>query len=131
MLVEAVIPLRVKTAGQWRFLEPGKPFEFADDQAVKLLAKMPDKVRQVTPDKDEAIVIDPASPMARPIYWESMDGTWHGPVKPEYLGRTGTVPNERFWVIVNDEGNIRWIWADLLRSHQAFSNSRCRQVGVR
>src|SRR5262245_39018637 len=49
MLVEAVIPLRVKSAGRWRFLEPGKPVELADNQALKLLSKVPGKVRQVSP----------------------------------------------------------------------------------
>ena len=46
MLVEAVIPVRVKSGGQWRILEPGKPIELADDQATKLLSKVPDKVRR-------------------------------------------------------------------------------------
>ena len=49
MLVEAIIPLRVKMSGQWLLLEPGKPVEFADDQAAKLLSRVPDKVRQVSP----------------------------------------------------------------------------------
>ncbi len=71
-------------------------------------------------DAGEDIAIEPASPTARPIYWEGMDGTWHGPVKPEYLGRTGKGRSEQFWVVVNDKGIIRWIWAELLRSRRAF-----------
>jgi len=66
------------------------------------------------------VVVEPASPTAKPIYWEAMDGTWHGPVRPEYLGRTGRSHNEQFWIIVSYSGAFRWIWADLLRSHQAF-----------
>lgn len=66
------------------------------------------------------VIIEPSLPGAKPIYWESMDGTWHGPVKPEYLGRTGKGSNEQFWVIVNHKGTFRWIWTDLLRSRQAF-----------
>jgi hypothetical protein len=38
----------------------------------------------------EDIAVEPASATANPIYWEATDGTWHGPVKPEYLGRTGS-----------------------------------------
>jgi hypothetical protein len=65
-------------------------------------------------------------PTARPIYWQDMDGTWHGPVTPEYLGRSGSGHSERFWVIVHDEGIIRWIWSDLLRSRQAFESEQGR-----
>jgi hypothetical protein len=70
------------------------------------------------------IAIEPASSTARPIYWETMDGAWHGPVKPEYLGRTGSGENEVFWVIVTHNGIMRWIWSDLLRSRQAFQNQK-------
>lgn len=66
------------------------------------------------------LIVEPASSMASPIYWEAMDGTWHGPVKPEYLGRTGRGDGERFWVIVSYRGTVQWIWSDLLRSRQAY-----------
>jgi hypothetical protein len=75
---------------------------------------------------DPEVVIEPASPTARPVYWESEDGTWHGPVKPEYLGRTGSGDKEQFWVIVSYKGTVRWIWSDLLRSRQVFDTQRRR-----
>jgi hypothetical protein len=75
------------------------------------------------------IEVEPASPMARPIYWEAMDGEWHGPVYPEYLGRTGTGSNEQFWVIVNHNGAIRWVLADLLRSCEAFREHERKRTG--
>lgn len=128
MLVEAVIPVRVKAAGLWRLLEPGKPVEFADEQAAKLISKVPNKVRQVLPNREEPIEIQPAAPTARPIYWESMDGTWHGPVKPEFLGRTGSGDREQFWVIVTYKGGIRWVCADLLRSRKAFECQEGREI---
>jgi len=70
--------------------------------------------------RSDDIIIEPASPTARSIYWEAVDGNWHGPVQPEYLGRTGKGRSEQFWVVVNDKGIIRWIWTELLRSRQAF-----------
>ena len=70
------------------------------------------------------VTIEPASPTARPIYWKAMDGTWHGPVKPECLGRTGTGDKELFWVIVTYQKTVRWIRSDLLRSRQAFEAQR-------
>lgn len=90
-------------------------------RAQQILAQGKPRLTQSSvpsPTPKETIAIEPASPTARPIYWESMDGTWHGPAKPEYLGRTGLGQNERFWVIVIYQESIRWIWADLLRSRQ-------------
>jgi hypothetical protein len=66
------------------------------------------------------ITVEPASAMARSIYWEAMDGTWHGPVKPEYLGRTGSREAERFWVVVTCRGKMWWIRTDQLRSKNEF-----------
>ena len=70
-------------------------------------------------------VVEPASPTARFVYWEDEYGDWHGPVRPDYLGRTKIGIEEKFWVIVNYKGTIRWIWAELLRSRQAFSGRQC------
>ena len=120
MLIEARAPLRIRLPERELFLVPGQQVDLPDKHALQLLEKVGTKVRRLSPDTDEAIVIEPASPAARLIYWESTEGTWHGPVKPEYLGRTGSGPNEQFWVIVNHKGSIWWIWADLLRSRQAF-----------
>ena len=74
--------------------------------------------------RSDDIVLEPASPTARPVYWESREGTWHGPVKPEYLGKTGTGDKEVFWVVVCYNKTVQWIRSDLLRSRQAFEAQR-------
>lgn len=65
-------------------------------------------------------IVEPASRTARMVYWEDPVGNWHGPVQPEYLGRTKVGSDERFWIIVEYKGTMRWIWAESLRSRQAF-----------
>lgn len=69
-----------------------------------------------SPPASKGIQIEPATPNARPIYWETGDGRILGPAVPEFLGRDG----DTFWVSVTFEGQIRWINADRLRSKQAF-----------
>ncbi len=121
MIIEAIAkPLNYRWPGGEIRLEPGQPVHLPDDRALRLLERAGEKVRRVVPELDPPITADPASPVTPPIYWESVDGQWHGPVKPEYLGRTGSGASERFWVIVTYRGATRWIQADLLRSRRAF-----------
>lgn len=120
MLIEALAPLRLRLPERDLALRPGEPVELPDNQARRLMEKAGGKVRQVVRDAYGPLEMQAASPTARPIYWESTDGTWHGPVKPEYLGRSGLGDSERFWVTVTYQDSILWICADLLRSRQAF-----------
>jgi len=111
------IKYRLKS-GEEVTLRPGVPTELPGPAATQLLRKARDKVRLVdrgSAIQPDGVLIESAVPNARPVFWESKDGTWHGPAKPEYLGRTGRALNERFWVIVSYKGAIWWIWADLLR----------------
>lgn len=61
-------------------------------------------------------VIEPATPNAKPIYWETGDGHILGPAIPEFLGRDG----ETFWIVTTFENGTWWINADRLRSKKAF-----------
>jgi hypothetical protein len=124
LLIEALTSLCIRLPDREVSLIPGQRVDLSNEHGHRLLEKVGNKVRRLSsPDSDESIVIEPASPTARPIYWEAMDGTWHGPVKPEFLGRTLSGHKERFWVIVTYNGNIRWIWSDLLRTVQASEGS--------
>jgi hypothetical protein len=120
LLIEALTPLRLVLPERELSLIPGHPVDLPDKQARRLLDMAGEKVRQVVPD----VVIEPAYPTAHPIYWEAMDRTWHGPVKPEYLGRTGSRHEERFWVIVSYRGTIRWIRSDMFRSRDAAERAQ-------
>ena len=121
MLIEALAPLRIRLPERELSLVPGQPVDLPDKHARRLLEKAGTKVRRIPPNPDGPIVVERTLPTARPIYWQDMDGTWHGPVTPEYLGRTGSGTGSKFWVIVNYRGTIRWILSDLLRSLQTMS----------
>jgi hypothetical protein len=69
-----------------------------------------------SPPASKGIQIEPATPNARVIYWETGKGQILGPAIPEYLARD----RETFWVVTTFEGKIRWINADMLRSKRAF-----------
>ena len=62
------------------------------------------------------IIIEPAAPNARPIYWETADGRILGPAVPEFLARSG----DTFWIVTTFEGQPRWVNSDRLRSRTAF-----------
>lgn len=87
------------------------------------MGKYLDKIRQPEP-VGKHVTIEPAHPTARPVYWESMDGTWHGPAVPESLALVGEGETATFWVVVTSQGGCRWIRSDLLRSRQAYEGHR-------
>ena len=127
MTIEAVTAITIRFGDQLHRLKPGETVDLPSDKACLLLEGAPNKVRLVEGESaihPGGVVTASAAPNASPVFWESVDRTWHGPVKPEFLGRTGSGHNERFWVIVRDNGTFRWIWADLLRSQQTFSSLR-------
>jgi hypothetical protein len=68
----------------------------------------------------ETIVIEPAAENPRPVYWERADLSIVGPGRPEFLAKVGTGAMERFWVIVEFQGQPAWVSSDRLRSRKAF-----------
>jgi len=66
------------------------------------------------------VVIEPAAPNARLIYWERATGIV-GPAQPEFLVMVGSGPTASFWVVVQFEGLPIWINSTVLRSQQAFA----------
>ncbi|MDZ4733662.1 MAG: hypothetical protein SGJ16_08760 [Nitrospirota bacterium] len=107
-------------------LAPGHPVELPDDRAARLLAKAGGRVRVVasSPPPPADIVLEPAHPNPRPVYWERADGSIVGPGTPEFLARVG----ESFWVIVQFESVPVWVNASSLRSKQAF-DTQSRATG--
>ncbi len=65
---------------------------------------------------NEEIVIEPAHPQARPIFWEKADGSIWGPATPEFLARVGNGPKASYWVVAEFEGLPVWINSAALRS---------------
>ena len=68
----------------------------------------------------ENVVIEPAAVNPRPVYWERADLSIVGPGRPEFLAKVGTGATERFWVIVEFQGQPAWVRSDQLRSRKAF-----------
>lgn len=103
-------------------LEPGKPIDLPADRAAKLLARASGRVRQV--ESEGAVVIEPAAPNARPVFWQRADGSIVGPAQPEFLARVGHGPTASFWVVALFEGLPVWINATVLRSKQQFEQQK-------
>ena len=116
MLIESLVVLRVKLPSGEVVLKPGCPVQFSEDEGRKLLEKAPGKVRAVAP---APIVLEPASPTARPIYWER-SGSIIGPATPEVLAKAGDGPTTTFWVVALHEGAPTWINSTMLRSKGQF-----------
>ena len=68
----------------------------------------------------DEVLIEPAAPNAPQIYWERADLSIVGPGRPEFLAKVGTGTTERFWVIVEFQGQPAWVRSDQLRSRRAF-----------
>lgn len=118
MLLEAVdrpILYRFKDGREVVLRPGGPPVELPDVQAKDLLERAAGQVRIAT------VVLEAASPTARPVYWQDAIGRILGPAQPEFLAQVGPgLPRTDFWVVVAWEGLPRWIRADRLRNKQAF-----------
>ena len=122
MLIECIgSPFTCRWSGGSVYLEPGKPIDLPDEQAQRLLRKVPDRVRIVEP-LSELITIEPAHPQARPLYWERATGIV-GPAAPEFMVKVG----EAFWIVAQFEGVPVWIHSDRLRSRQQFKTQVIRK----
>jgi len=71
--------------------------------------------------KASELVVEPAAPNARAVYWENADGSFGGPMVPIFLARYG----ERSYVVVDDQGENRWILSDMLRARPEKKASAC------
>ena len=114
MWIESLKPIRVQFRLQEVRLEPGRPVELPEDCGRNLLHQAGNKDRIAQPP--ETVVIEPAAANARPVYWEGSEGKLCGPATPEFLAKTDTGEEERFWVLVTFEGTIRLVWSEILRA---------------
>lgn len=74
-----------------------------------------------SPQPTAPVVIEPAHPHARPIFWERNDGRIYGPAAPEFLAQVGLgLKTTDFWVVADFETQSVWIRSDRLRSRKAF-----------
>ena len=123
------IRYRLKT-GEEFILRPGVPMELPDQAATQLLQKASAMVRRVDSalapplQAAEDIMIEPAAANPRPVYWERADLSIVGPGRPEFLAKVGTGATERFWVIVEYQGQAIWVQSNQLRSRKAFNQQR-------
>ena len=115
-MIEALKPLTIRLRSGELHLKPGVLVELADEQARRLLAKAPNRVRAVA--SPGPVTVEVASPNPKAIYWETAEGRILGPAVPEYLARHG----DTFWIVTTFDGQARWINADRLRSRKAFED---------
>jgi hypothetical protein len=94
LTVEVIERIRVRHAGNERALTPGEHLELPDENARRLLAKAPDKVRLISTDS----VFEPAINV-RPVYWESC-GKLHGPGRVIGFVKMTDAGKETFWLWV-------------------------------
>jgi|SRR5215831_1078305 len=120
MLIEALTPLKVRVNGRELLLDPGRPQDLSDDEARRLLAKVPDQVRVVS----EPVVIEPARRLddtaVQPIYWEDCTGRIIGPAVPEFVAEAAG----GIWIVTT----AGWVSAKQLRSRQAFEGQPLMHV---
>ena len=98
MLIEALKPLTVKLPAGDLQLKPGCPVNLAEDRALKLLAKVPGKVRMIQP---HALAFQ----LGDLIRWQGMDGKVRGPAVVEHV----TLCDWRLWAFVRYDGIERWV----------------------
>ena len=115
MWLIAELPVTVRTGRGDVKLTPGIPQELPDAIGQRVLERAGEKVRIHEPNGKEETLIEPASPTAKPIYWESVDGKILGPAKPEFLAKSGPDGHEQFWIVVTFRKITRWISSDRLR----------------
>ena len=73
-----------------------------------------------SPLTSSGVVIEPAHPNVRPVYWERNNGVIYGPATVTDLAQVGTGGIEQLWVVIESHGQLAWVRSDRLRSKQAF-----------
>jgi len=119
VLIEALKPMLLHLPDSDLLLQPGTQVELPEEQASRLLAKCPGKIRPILPSQTET-VIEPAATNARPVYWERADMSIVGPGTPEFLARVANGPRPSYWVVAIYEGKPVWINSTQLRSKRQF-----------
>jgi hypothetical protein len=117
-------PIRYRfRSGKEIVLKPGVPTALPDAAVKQLLARAGDRVKIVgstpphPPSMDTLeVCVEPAATNAQPVYWQAKNGCIYGPGKPEFLARVGYGNAVRFFVLVQHEGQLRFIESDRLRS---------------
>lgn len=74
----------------------------------------------IHPSNSDPVVIEPAAPNPRPVFWERGDGSIVGPGRPEFLARVGNGPKASFWVVAQFQGVPVWLNSIRLRSKRQF-----------
>lgn len=125
MTYEVLAALAVIVNGTRQVYRPGDRLVLTADQATKVLAKWPDRLRPVD---TEPVIVEPAlkadgSPLT-PVYWESATGQILGPAVPEFFGAVGVGEATTFWIVTTYQGETRWIRSDLLRTKQAYDEQQ-------
>lgn len=112
---EVLESFSLKRDGHVTTCSPGQRISLSQEKAQRMLEHVGEKVRLIQDEPSETVT-EPAAPNARPVWWESMTGDMRGPATPLFLAKTGTVAKERFWVIVEFEGQTWWIQDERLRA---------------
>lgn len=81
MVIEVLKPLRVHLRDRTVDLRPGQPTELNDEEAARLLAKKPDKVRPVLHPGDLVEWLGPALPRQQgevlAVFGDGIFEVWH------------------------------------------------------
>ena len=67
-----------------------------------------------------AIIMEPAAPNTRPIYWERAGGDIVGPATLEWLAKVGNGVTASFWVVCQFHGVPIWVNSTRLLSKRQF-----------
>lgn len=118
-MLEAVEPIRVRLGGQSHELQPGQRIDLPEDKGRLLLERAPGKLR-IIETGSERITIESAATTARPVFFENSLGEILGPATVTDLAKVGAGENEQFWIIVEFDGQARWVRSDRLRSRRQF-----------
>jgi hypothetical protein len=99
-------------------LEVSPNSRLTDDLRAFIKQHKPEIVQELR--RQEQVVIEPAHPKAKPIYFEDALGRILGPCFPEFLAKA----DGHFWIVTTLAGSARWIRSDRLRSRQAFETQQ-------
>jgi hypothetical protein len=124
MKVVADRHLRVLLPSRVLELQPGTPCELPDEDAERLLAKIPERVRAVTTDMTVEPAIKPDGSPLSAVYWESGDGTirqgW-----PVLFGMERVGEARRFWIGVEyDNREFAWVHETRLRNAASYQTQK-------
>ncbi|UCE64228.1 MAG: hypothetical protein JSU59_03550 [Nitrospirota bacterium] len=102
LILEALVPLRVRHRGQELQWPQGHLLEWSEEEAHKLFTKVPDKVRRVDTGKKNSP--DPAPPPSLPLHpgWQVVWRDRHGKLKEGIVKRVEPSPSG--WMVLLETG---------------------------